>query len=444
MSAANEQQETSMANKRISRRRFLSTVAHSAAAAPWIVPATALGQAGRAAPSERIAVALIGAGKMANDYHIPAILGMPDAQMVAVCEVDTKRREHAKKRVDDRYGVKADSKGCAQTADFRQVVARTDIDAVVIATPEHWHATPAIEACRAGKDVYCEKPLTLTILEAKRCIDAARKFGRVFQTGSQQRSNVFGPFREAVEIIRSGRLGKIHAVHVGVGGPSRWCDLPAETAEPGLDWDLWLGQAPMRPYHSTLSPRGVHNHFPAWRAYREYAGGGHADMGAHHYDIAQWALGMDQSGPVEIIPPDDPKATSGVKFVYASGIEMIHGGQSGCFFEGANGKLWIDRGRLKSEPEAIVKEPLGEKDVHLPKSPGHHRNWLDCIKGRQRPVADVEAGARTVTVVHLGNLAYWHHRKLRWDPEKWEFPGDSEANGWRDHERRAPWLLPEV
>ena len=186
--------------------------------------------------------------------------------------------------------------------DFRELIARKDIDAVCIATPEHWHAIPAIEAMKAGKDVYCEKPLTLTLAEAKRCIDVARKYKRVFQTGSQQRSNVFGPFREAVEIIRSGRLGKIQTVTVGVGGPSKWCDLPAEELEPGLDWDLWLGPAPMRPYNSILSPRGVHKHFPDWRSYREYAGGGHSDMGAHHYDIAQWCLGMDESGPVEIIP----------------------------------------------------------------------------------------------------------------------------------------------
>ena len=258
-----------MIRKRNSRRHFLKNIASGAAATPWIVPATAVGHEGRAAPSQRITVALIGAGKMANDYHIPEILRMPDAQMVAVCEVDAKRREHAKKRVDDRYAVQDSSKGCGQCTDFRQVLARKDIDAVVIATPEHWHAIPAIEACRAGKDVYCEKPLTLTILEAKRCVEAARKFGCVFQTGSQQRSNVFGPFRQAVEIIRSGRLGKIHTVHVGVGGPSRWCDLLAEPVEPGLDWDLWLGQAPARPYHSALSPRGVHNHFPAWWAYRE-------------------------------------------------------------------------------------------------------------------------------------------------------------------------------
>jgi len=419
-------------------------VGGAAGVAPWIVPASVLGGEKKSPPSQRINVGIIGTGKMANDYHIPSLLGLADIQVLAVCDVDTTRRNHAKKRVDDHYAKKGGPANCAAYNDFRELVGRQDIDAVCIATPDHWHAIPAIVACKAGKDVYCEKPLTLTILEAKRLIDAVRKHKRVFQTGSQQRSNVFGQFREAVEIVRSGRLGKIKTVRVGVGGPSRWCDLPEEPVEPGLDWNLWLGCAPMRPYHSALSPRGVHNHFPAWRSYREYSGGGHTDMGAHHYDIAQWALGMDESGPVEVVPPEDPKAEKGVRFVYSGGVEMFHGGPSGCTFVGTNGKLYIERGILKSEPESIAKEPLGAGDVHLFRSPGHHRNWIDCVKSRQRPVADVEVGARTVTIVHLGNLAYWYRRKLRWDPQQWQFVGDAEANTWLDRPRRDPWKLPEA
>ncbi len=283
---------------RISRRRFLKGMGVTAAT-PMIIPSSVIG-AGQASPSERITIAFIGCGKMANDYHLSTLLKFADVQALAVCEVDRTRREHAKNRVEQAYTQNTAYKGCAAYADFREVIGRQDIDAVCIATPEHWHAIPIIEACKASKDVYCEKPLTLTLAEGKRCIDAVRKHNRVFQTGSQQRSSVFGPFRKAAEIVRSGRLGKIQTVTVGVGGPSKWCDLPEEAMEPGLDWNLWLGPAPMRPYHSALSPRGVHNHFPAWRNYREYAGGGHADMGAHHYDIAQWCLGMDESGPVQI------------------------------------------------------------------------------------------------------------------------------------------------
>jgi predicted dehydrogenase len=430
-------------DRSLTRRRFLRKVA-AGLAAPAIAPAAALGLGGREAPSERIAVGFIGCGKMANDYHLATLLKFPDVQALAVCEVDRTRREHARKRVERAYSEDKAYEGCAEYADFRELLARKDLDAVCIVTPDHWHALPIIEACKDGKDVYCEKPLTLTIAEAKLCIDAVRKYERVLQTGSQQRSNVFGPFREACEIVRSGRLGKIQTVTVGVGGPSRWCDLPEEPMEPGLEWDLWLGPAPKRPYHSVLSPHGVHNHFPNWRAYREYSGGAHTDMGAHHYDIAHWALGMDESGPIEIIPPEDPKATSGVRFIYEGGIEVIHGGPDGCTFTGTNGKLRITRGHLSSEPESIVKEPLGKDEVRLYQSPGHHRDWIDCIRTRKRPVADVEAGARTVTVVHLGNLAYWHHRKLRWDPKAWGFPGDAEAARWLDCERRDPWRLPAL
>jgi predicted dehydrogenase len=426
----------------VSRRRFLQGIA--AAATPVIVSPAVLGAGKTTPPSERVTVGIIGIGKMAGDYHLPSLLGLADVQVVAVCEVDTTRRLHGKQVVEKHYSKQRPYKGCAAYNDFRDVVARKDVDAVCIATPEHWHAIPAIEACKAGKDVYCEKPLTLTIREAKLSIDAVRKHGRVFQTGSQQRSNMFGQFREAAEIIRSGRLGQIKTVTVGVGGPSKWCDLPEEPMEPGLDWNLWLGAAPQRPYNSILSPRKVHNHFPAWRSYREYAGGSHADMGAHHYDIVQWALGMDHSGPVEIIPPADPKAGLGCKYIYANGVEMTHGGPDGCFFTGTRGTLYITRGKLVSEPAGIVKEPLGKNDVHLFRSPGHHRNWVDCIRSRQKPVADVEIGARSVTIVHLGNLAYWHARRLRWDPQKWQFVGDDEANTWLDHERRDPWQLPSV
>lgn len=428
---------------RLTRRQFLKGAATAALAMPTIVPRTVFGAEGKTPPSERVTVGFIGCGKMANDYHLSTLLKFGDVQALAVCEVDKTRRAHAKKRVEDAYSKDTTYKGCAEYNDFREVIARKDIDAVCIATPEHWHAIPIIEACKAGKDVYCEKPLVLTLAEAKRCIDAVRKHNRVLQTGSQQRSSVFGPFRKAAEIVRSGRLGKIQTVTVGVGGPSTWCDLKEEELEPGLDWDLWLGPAPKRAYNSALSPRGVHNHFPAWRNYREYAGGGHSDMGAHHYDIAQWCLGMDDSGPVEITPPEDPKAMSGVQFRYANGIVLTHGGPSGCVFTGTNGKLRIDRGHLSSEPESIVKEPLGDKDVHLYESPGHHRDWLNCIRSRKRPVADVEIGARSVALVILGNLAYWNHRKLKWDPQAWKFADDT-ANQWLDRERRDAWPLPAV
>ncbi len=244
------------ASSTIRRRSFLKSAA-SAAAFPTIIASTALGKDGRAPASERISVGVIGTGKMCHGYHLNSLLGYDDVQIVAICEVDTNRRNSAMQKIQAKYSGKTNYQGCDEYTDFREVIARDDIDAVLIATPDHWHAIPLIEACKAGKDVYCEKPLTLTILEAQRCIEAARKYDRVVQTGSQQRSSVFGPFRKACELIRSGRIGKIQSVTVGVGGPSKWCDLPAEELEPGLEWNMWLGQAPERPYHSDLSRAAV-------------------------------------------------------------------------------------------------------------------------------------------------------------------------------------------
>lgn len=430
-------------SRRTNRRDFLQT-GTATVAGLWLAPSIAARAAQRAAANDRIAVAMIGCGKMANDYHLPSLLGSPLTQVVAVCDVDQTRREHAQQRVDQHYSdAKRDFKGCAAYVHFRDVLTRDDIDAVCIATPDHWHAIPLIEACRAGKDVYCEKPLTLSLAEAQRCVEAARQFGRVVQTGSQQRSGVFGPFREAVDIIRSGRLGRIDRVSVGVGGPSRPCDLPGEELEPGLEWDLWLGPAPWREYNSVLSPRGVHTHFPNWRAYREYSGGTHTDIGAHHYDIAHWALELDQSGPIEIIPPDDPNAERGVRYRYPGDLIVEHGGPGGCVFHGENGWLRIDRGHLSSQPESIVTEPLPESATRLAVSPGHHQNWLDCILTRERPIADVEAGARTVATILLGNLAYWHREPIGWDPQTWRFTNPSQT-GWLDYQRREAWPLPSL
>jgi predicted dehydrogenase len=430
---------------RPTRRAFLQGAGAVALAAPTILSASARSDDKKTAPSDRITLGFIGVGKMNGD-HLKKFLGRPSTQVLAVCDVDTTRRENARKTVEDAYAKneKNGYKGCEAYVDFRELLARDDIDAVVIATPDHWHAIPVIEACKAGKDIYCEKPLSLTIHEAKVMIDAVRKYRRVLQTGSQQRSEYEGRFRKACEYVRSGRIGKVLTVHVGVGGPSRPCDLPEEPMEPGLDWDRWLGPAPKRPYNSVLSPRGVHNHFPNWRSYREYSGGGMTDFGAHHFDIAQWGLDMDHSGPVEIIPPRDEKATKGIKYIYANGVEMIHGGPSGITFIGTEGLISVDRDHLTSVPDKILKEPLGEKDVHLYESPGHQQNWLDCIKSRERPIADVEIGARSVTVCHLGNLVYWNRKRLKWDPSAWRFIDDADANTWLDRPRRDSWQLPEV
>ncbi len=437
-------------HQRITRRDLLKRSA--AATAPLFIPASVLGRGGQKPPSERITVGIIGVGFQARG-HLNLLIRHPDTKVLAVCDVDTNRRENAKHIAEEWYSADTSIgtyKGCAAYRDFRELIARPDIDAVLIGTPDHWHCIPAVEAVKAGKDVYCEKPLSLTIAEAKLMMDAVRKYNRVFQTGSQQRSD--REFRVACEAVRNGRIGKVKQVYVAVGGPSRWCDLPEEPMEPGLDWDFWLGQAAPRAYNSVLSPRGIHNFFPNWRAYREYSGGGMTDWGAHHFDIAQWGLGMDHSGPVEVIPPEKPETGQGVRFLYANGVEMIHGshqdpdGQTrgGVHFVGEHGIVYVDRGQLMSWPEEIVKAPLGPNEKPLYKSPGHHQDWFNCIRSRKRPICDVEIGARSVTVCHLGNLAYWYGRKLRWDPEHWRFVNDPEACCLMDRPRRDPWHLPRI
>ncbi|MBM4072904.1 MAG: Gfo/Idh/MocA family oxidoreductase [Planctomycetes bacterium] len=309
------------------RRHFLASAAGGLATT--FLPAGSRAQnRERRAPSERITLGFIGIGVMGRG-HLQSLLGNRGVQVLAVSDVHQGRMQNAVEIVHRAYAAQRKSgayRGCAAFADFRDLLGRRDIDAVVISTPDHWHAIPAILACRARKDVYCEKPLSLTIAESRAMVRAARDNNIIFQTGSQQRTEFGGHFRKAVEYVRSGRIGRVRTIRVGVGGPARPCDLGDEQTPQGVNWDMWNGPSPARAYNHVLCPRDVHNHFPAWRNYREYAGGGLADMGAHHFDIAQWALNMDASGPTEIHPPE--RGDTGLRFVYANGVEMFHGGPS--------------------------------------------------------------------------------------------------------------------
>ncbi len=427
-----------MNSRAISRRRFLAATGASLAAPLALNAADRDGQG----PNGRINLGFIGIGMMGRG-HLGSFLSNRGVQVVAVCDVHRQRRENAVETVHRAYAEprKAGTyRGCAAFVDFRELLGRADIDAVVIGTPDHWHAVPAILAARAKKDVYCEKPLSLTIAESRAMVRAARDNDIVFQTGSQQRTEFGGNFRKAVEYVRSGRIGRVTTVRVGVGAPPKACDLPIEETPDGTDWEMWNGPSPARGFNHELCPLGMHTHFPRWRLYREYAGGMLADMGAHHFDIAQWALNMDHSGPTEIHPP--AMGDTGLRFVYANGVEMFHGGPSGCTFEGTEGRIYVDRPRIESTPDTILREPLGERDFHLPVVGNSHRqNWLDCIRARRRPIADVEIGARSAQVCQLANIGYQTRRSLRWDPAKEEFINDEEANRLRSRENRAPWNL---
>lgn len=390
--------------------------------------------------NERIQIAVIGMGIRGKNLLRSEFFPNEAFRVVGVCDVDTTRRDDGKRMVDERQKDTA----CLTFSDHREVMERTDIDAVVIATPDHWHAIIALDACNAKKDIYCEKPLTRTLFEAKRLIDAVRKQGVVFQTGSQQRTEYGHKFVTACELIRNGRIGKVLTVHVGVGDPPVWCDLPQEAMEPGLDWDRWLGPSKLRPYNSVLSPRGVHSHYPAWRRYRDYCSGPLADMGAHHFDIAQWALGMDASGPVEVLPPPEAGAKRGATLVYADGTRVVHGGPGGVTFVGTDGLIQVDRGRISSVPEKLLTDPLPEDAPRLPRKANHGQDWLDAIRARTRPICDVEIGARTAAVNLLLCEVYEHRNPLRWDPEAWRFVDDHVANARLVDDGREGYRLPAV
>ncbi len=429
----------------LNRRRFLKRTVAAAAGAtglPYVISSSAMG-AGNVAPSNRITLGFIGMGKMMSG-HLGGFLGKPGVQVVAVCDVESRRMLHHQRRVDDYYTQhrgKGTYKGCAAYRNFLALVERPDIDAVVIATPDHWHTLNSLAAIRRGKDVYCEKPLTLTINEGKVLTEAVRRYSRVFQTGSQQRSE--WQFRLACELVRNGRIGKVHTVHVNVGGPPQDCRLPAHPVPNGLDWDFWLGPAPYRPYNADIAPGMDYAGWPNFRAYRDYSGGGMTDWGAHHFDIAQWGLGMDGSGPVEITPPDD-KGHSRLTYKYANGIVMTHGGaagRAGVEFVGETGRVLVNRGYIETKPADILDGPIGPNDLHLHPSGSHQDNWLACVRSRSTPICDVEIGHRSVTVCHLGNIAYWLKRPLKWDPVKEEFVNDDEATRLMQRPMRAPWRL---
>jgi predicted dehydrogenase len=423
----------------LTRRSFVSGLA-AAAVGPTLLSGRSWADDAPAA-SDRINLAFIGVGTMGRG-HVGRFLGHGDVQVVAVSDVVQERAKHARDMVEKRYADATKSgayKGCKTYNDFRELLKRDDIDAVVIATPDHWHALQCVAAAKAKKDIYCEKPLTHTIAQGAKIIEAVRDNKIVFQTGSQQRSEFGGFFRKAVEYVRNGRIGKVKTVRVGVGGPAVPCDLPEQEIPAGTDWNLWLGPAAERGYNEVLCPKGVHGHFPAWRNYREFAGGGLADMGAHHFDIAQWALEMDGSGPLAIEPPE--KGGSGLRFVYANGIEMFHGGPSGCTFEGTDGTIYVDRGKLESTPGKILEEPLADDAARVYHANDHARNWLDCIRSRKDPICTAEIGASSAAVCHLGQIGYELRRPLKWDPEKRRFADDAEANALLDYEMREPWQL---
>ncbi|MEE9602351.1 MAG: Gfo/Idh/MocA family oxidoreductase [Thermoguttaceae bacterium] len=398
------------------RRKFLKT-AGAALAAPYVISSTALGADDRPPASERIVMAGIGIGNMGSGDQ-KAFLNNKDVQYVAVCDVRGGFRGRAKGKVDGKYG----NKDCQAYVDFREIMARDDIDAVHIATPDHWHAIMVIEACRSGKDVYCQKPETRTLREGPLMVEAARRYARVVSGGSQRVREDYNP---VVNKCWRGEFGKIKSINVNVGPLSQPCNLPAEQTPADIDWDLWLGPAPWAPYNGKRCSGGYSTGGGTWRSYIDYSGGGMTDWGAHHFGGATFAVDVRELQPEEVVYHDEGSKKH-LEFRYPNGVSLTHNKPD-------KGNLHVDG--TPGEKREAKPEP-GYKG-----SGGIYGDFIHCVKTREKPFRDIEFAVNTVMVAHLGIIAYALQRSLKWDTLKQEFSGDEEANRFLDRARREPWQL---
>jgi len=404
----------------VTRRRFLRQSAGAAgvlAAAPYVITSTALGAAGRPPASGRIVMGGIGIGNQGGGDQ-GAFLGRKDVQYVAVCDAKRGVREGAKGQVDQRYG----NKDCQAYSDFRELLSRDDIDAVHVATPDHWHAVIVIEACRHGKDVYCQKPETLTLSQGPAMVAAARKYGRVVSGGSQR---VLEDYRKVVDQCWGGELGTIKSINVEVGPLPRPCNLPGEPVPEGFDWEMWLGPAPWAPYHPYRCSGSYNINGTSWRSWSDYSGGGMTDWGAHHFGGATFAIDVRDLEPEEVIYHDD-KDRKYLTYRYPNGV-LLHHNYPGM------GNMHVVGTPGEKRPAKPVPSYKGQGGIY--------GDFIACVKSREKPFRDIEIASHTAAVCHLGNIAYELQRSLKWDQAKQEFPGDDEANRMTWRPMREPWRL---
>lgn len=416
-------------------RRELLRVAGSCLAAPYVLTSSALGSAAAPPASDRTTLGFIGLGRQGLVW-VQTYRRLKSLAYVGLCDVDGKKRQYGATYVG-RY-----HKGCPVYRDFRELLARDDLDAVVVATPDHWHAICTIQAAKAGKDVYCEAPLSLTVREAREMATVAARYGRVVQAGSRCRS--MSQYRTACELVRAGLLGTVQTVYITPGIPSRTCHLAGQPAPSHLDWDFWLGPAPWAPYHSYRCASSSSGSY-GWRAWRDYSGGTMAFYGSLYLDVVHWALGLDETDPVEITPADR-QAKTPVTLRYESGltVHLAVGPHKGPVeFVGEDGALAIGVGQsgFQTWPEQLAQEPLQPNRRRLRRSTDHFGDFLSCVKNRRRPACDVEIACRTVTAAHLCNVASWIGRPIKWDPDTEQIVGDPQAARWLDRPRRTPWRL---
>ncbi len=426
----------------MNRRIFIEKTAAGLAAAT-IVPRHVLGRSGYTAPSDKINIAYIGLGKQSN-HLVNEITKCPEAVTVAACDVYGKKLDLFLDHAKEQNAKKGISSEIIPYHYYRELLESQDIDAVVIATPDHWHAQMAVDAAKAGKDIYCEKPMALTVAEGRAMVNATRKYDRVFQTGNMQRS--WRDFRHAVELVRSGYIGQIKEINVCVGEPVKQCDLPTQEVPATLDWNEWVGPSLYRGYHEDLAPNEVNGPWAWWRGYRDFGGGLITDWGAHMFDIAQWALDMDESGPVRFIPPAGSAQITGLTMVYKNGVRVNHkswGGEdddNAVQFIGSDGRIEVSRSFLRTFPdEKLAKKDLRETDQRVYYSDNHYQDWIDAIKKRTKPISDVETGHRTASVCNLVNITYELERPLLWDPDNEKFIGDDWADMMLSRPYRGKW-----
>jgi len=432
----------------INRRQFLKTASGATAAViglPYIVPSSVLGKGGIVAPSNRVTMGCIGVGWQGG-INMETFLGQEDCRIIAICDVDKNHLQDAINTVNGHY----QNKDCASYSDFRELLARDDIDAVSLGLPDHWHAIPAVAAAQSGKDIFGEKPLSHNLKEGRAICDAVKRYGRIWQTGSWQRSE--SHFHRACELVINGRIGKVHTVEVGLypghsdfegtKGQEQMGPAPQE-----LDYDFWLGPAPVESY----CPARVHKN---WRWHLDYGGGQLMDWVGHHVDIAHWGLGLDYSGPYEIegygeYPKDGlwntatryhltAKYPNGITMIIAGGHEEIRGGTK---WIGEDGWVWVDRSGIDANPKELLKEKIGLDEIQLFRSPGHWRNFLDCVKSRKTTLAPCEVAHRSATPGHLGQIAMLLGRKIQFNPDTEQIVGDATATRMLGRPMRSPWHL---
>ena len=435
-------------NQKINRRRFLKRAAVTAATMtgfPYLVRSRALGKAKTIAPSNRITMGCIGTGWMGTE-NLKSFLQEKDCQVVAVCDVDSSHLNDAVKRVNGYY----ETRDCAGYSDFRELLVRSDIDAVSLALPDHWHAVVAIAAAKSGKDIYGEKPFSHSLVEGRAMCEAVKRYGRVWQTGSWQRSQP--NFRFACELVLNGCIGRVHTVEVGL--PSGHTDFGKTKGQEGicappdeLDYDFWLGPAPYAPY----CPARVHKN---WRWHLDYGGGQLMDWVGHHVDIAHWGMDANYTGPVEVEGHGEYPRTGlwnsptkyRLRLKYPKGIAMIIAGghddiRKGARWIGENGWVWVNRSLIDAQPKGLLNEKFGSNDINLYRSPGHYRNFLDCVKSRGTTLTPCEVAHRSAVPGHLGNIAMLLGRKIRFNPDTEQILGDPTATRMLCNAMRSPWHL---